>query len=252
MRIVGVIPSRYKSSRFPGKPLADICGKPMVWWVCQQALKSEGLDDLYVATDDGRIADVCEEYRIKTVMTSESCPTGVDRLAEVALDVYADFYVLIQGDEPLLEGETISRMVKIVRRDPSDESVKTFKTPIKNPVDIVNYTVIKVVTDLNDNVLFASRSAIPYPKGGIGFQYYKSVGIYAYPRSVLLQYPGLPRGPLESAEDHDFMRMLENGINMKAYAHDTETISVDTPKDLERVRKIMEENLNEGVRGYSG
>lgn len=239
MKIIGVIPARYKSSRFPGKPLADILGKPMIWWTYQQALKVNGLDDLYIATDDDKIFDICKNLEMKVVMTSDTCPTGVDRLAEVATKIEANYYVLIQGDEPLLEPESIEHMVDIIKEAPNDESVKTFRTPIKNPIDAINYTIIKIVTDLNDNVLLASRSPIPYPKGGIDFKYYKSVGIYAYPRSILLQYPSLMHGPLENAEDHDFMRMLENGINMKAYKLNTETISVDTPKDLERVKKIM-------------
>lgn len=244
MRVIGVIPARYKSSRFPGKPLIDILGKPMIWWTYHQAIKVNGLDDVFIATDDKRIFDVCEEYKMRSIMTSDTCPTGVDRLAEVALKVDADYYILIQGDEPLLEPESIEHMIDLVNDNPEDNSVRTFRTPIKNPVDAINYTIIKIVTDLQDNVLLASRSAIPYPKGGIDFQYFKSVGIYAYPRSVLLKYPTLKHGPLEAAEDHDFMRMLENGINMKAYVYETETISVDTQKDMDRVKKIMEARNN--------
>lgn len=242
MKIIGVIPARFESSRFPGKPLSDLLGRPMIWWVYQRVKEVKQLSGIYVATDDERIEHICRQYDMNVVMTSERHPTGVDRLAEVAEKIKADFYVLIQGDEPLIESRTIHEMVKRIEKNADRACVRTFKAPIKNPIDAVNSTVIKIVTDLNENVLLASRSPIPYPKAGIDFCYYKSVGVYAYPREILLQYPKMKKGDLEKAEDHDFMRMLENGIQMKAYEWNTSTISVDTPKDLERVRKIMEEN----------
>lgn len=241
MKIVGVIPARYKSSRFPGKPLADLFDKPMIWWVYQRVKSVQGLDEIIVATDDEKIESVCRRFGLNVMMTAKEHATGVDRLAEVALKVNADYFVLIQGDEPLIESETVSEMIHHIRTESDDSVVRTFKTPITNPVDAVNSTIIKIVTDLEDNVLFASRSPIPYPKGGIEFTYYKSVGVYGYPKEILMKYPLLQRGKLEQAEDHDFMRMLENGIPMKAYTWHTRTISVDTPKDLERVKKIMEE-----------
>lgn len=250
MKIVCTIPARYKSSRFPGKPLADLLGKPIIWWVYQKVKVVSGIDDIYVATDSQKIEDVCRQYEIPVVMTSDTHPTGVDRIAEVAQRIQADFYLLIQGDEPLIESETITDMVAHINEDPDISCIRTFKAPIKNPVDAVNSTIIKIVTDRNDNVLFASRSPIPYPKGGIDFQYYKSVGVYAYPREELLKYASLPKGELERAEDHDFMRMLENGIRIKAYKRDTSTISVDTPKDLERVRKILEEENGINIKEY--
>lgn len=243
-KIMCVIPARYKSSRFPGKPLVDIAGKPMIWWSYRNACSVEELD-VVVATDSEQIQNVCMEFNINVVMTSDRHPTGVDRVAEVARKIEADWYLLVQGDEPLLERETILEMKRRIEECPDFKGVRTFRTEIENPIDVVNYTIIKIVTDLEDNVLLASRSAIPYPKNGIAFKYYKSVGVYAYPREILLQYPNLQIGPLEKIEDHDFMRMLENGIAIKAYPWSTNTISVDTPKDVERVRKILEERLNE-------
>jgi len=242
MKIVGIIPSRFKSSRFEGKPLADIMGKPMIYWVCEQVPKVKGLDYFYVATDDDRIEEYCAQSGFGVIMTSENHPTGVDRLSEVATKVYANYYILIQGDEPLLEPETIEIMIEKIKENQDKENgvVYTFKTEITKPVDLINHTIIKIVTALDDKVLIASRSPVPYPKAGIAYPYYKSVGVYAYPRSVLLGYPHLIKGPLEQAEEHDFMRMLENGISIKAFTHKTETISVDTLKDLERVKSIME------------
>ena len=214
MKIACVIPARYKSSRFPGKPLADIMGRPMIWWSYQNAKKNNV--PVIVATDNEEIFDTCKALDMNVVMTSEKHPTGVDRLAEVAKNTDYDWYILVQGDEPLLEKEVINVMINKVEESPDYNGVRTFKTSIKNPVDAVNSTIIKIVT------------------------YYKSVGVYAYPRSILLEYPKLCKGDLEKAEDHDFMRMLENGIKIKAYEINTNTISVDTPKDLERVKRIME------------
>lgn len=248
MKIICTIPARYKSSRFPGKPLADILGKPMIWWVYQKVKSVLGIDGVYVCTDSNEISSVCQKFDMNVIMTSDKHPTGVDRIAEAAQKIPADFYILVQGDEPLIETKTISDMLKRIREYPDKNCVRTFKTPVKNPVDAVNNTIIKIVTDKYDNVLFASRSPIPYPKGGIEFEYFKSVGVYAYPREILLRYSLLPKGDLENAEDHDFMRMLENGIPIKAYKCNTSTISVDTFKDLERVRKIMEDNYEIDIK----
>lgn len=245
MRIIGVIPARYKSTRLPEKPLADINGKPMIWWTYNQALKSKELDDVLVAIDDKNVEDACIKLGIKYIQTSDSHSTGVERLSEVALNVEADIYILIQGDEPLIDPSAIDDMVRRVRNSPENrDKVHTFRTPIKSPVDVVNPTIIRIVTDLNDKILFASRGIIPFPKSAVDFQYYKTVGIYAYPRSVLIDYKNLKIGPLEKIEEHDIVRLLENGIPIYAYPYNTETISVDTLKDLDRVRIIVFNSLN--------
>jgi 3-deoxy-manno-octulosonate cytidylyltransferase (CMP-KDO synthetase) len=161
-------------------------------------------------------------------------------LAEVASKVVADRYILVQGDEPLLEPTTIDALCALSSYPENRQSITTLKTLIKEPVDVVNNTIIKIVTNLDNEVLFASRSPLPYPKGSIFINYYKSVGVYCYPRDIIKNYPNLKKGPLEQAEGHDFMRPLENHISIKAYEYDTQTISVDTAKDLERVRSLME------------
>ncbi|MDR1643242.1 MAG: 3-deoxy-manno-octulosonate cytidylyltransferase [Clostridiales bacterium] len=237
MKIKGVIPARYNSSRFPGKPLADICGKPMIWHVHQTAQKA--LEDVCVATDDMRIVEACSKFGIEAVMTSPDHRTGVDRLAEVANHFEADYFILIQGDEPLIEERVIRKMAEMCNAYAGCSDVLTFKMAIKNPIDAINSTVIKIVANEKNRVLFASRSPIPYPKESVDFTYYKSVGVYAYPRAVLLGYGELRSSIIETAEEHDFMRLLENEIPVRAFEIDTATISVDTPKDLERVRKIM-------------
>jgi 3-deoxy-manno-octulosonate cytidylyltransferase (CMP-KDO synthetase) len=239
MKIVGVIPARYASSRFPGKPLADIHGKPMIWWVYQQAKKAAGLDDVIVAVDNLQVYSVCQSLKINAILTDDKHNSGVERLAEVASEIEADYYILIQGDEPLIEPELISELAELTRCGEIGESAATFRTPIRNPIDVANNTIIKIIVDVDDNILFASRAAIPYPQKSIDFTYYKTVGVYCYPRSIALAYPNLKVGYLEKAEDHDLVRLLANGIRVKSFERETITVSVDTPKDLERVRGLI-------------
>jgi 3-deoxy-manno-octulosonate cytidylyltransferase (CMP-KDO synthetase) len=234
MRIVGVIPARYASSRFPGKPLADICGKPMIWWVFQQANKVKELAEVYVATDDKRIEDICNNYNIPVIMTSQSCKNGTERVAEVALKLPADIYINIQGDEPILEPSVIQTAVNIML---DDNSVKcaTLKMKLEHPVDVVNGTITKVVNDRNGNIMFLSRSPIPYPKASVDYNYYKHIGLYAYRFDILKAYNEMPIGELEKAEDIEILRLLENGIKIQVREVVSNSIAVDTEKDLERV-----------------
>lgn len=242
MKIIGVIPSRYESSRLPGKPLKDICGKPMVWWVYQHAKKVSRLDEVYVATDAIEIENVCKKYNIPVIMTSNEHPTGSDRLAEVAMQIEADIYVTIQGDEPLLEPATIEKILDVILAEP-DIPCATLKTPYKNPVDVVNGTTPKVVCDVNDDILLFSRAPIPYPKASIDYIYYKPIGVYAFKRDTILLYGKLPRSPIERIEDIELLRLVENGIKVRVGIVDSDTVAVDTAKDLERVRQYVEKNI---------
>jgi len=241
MRIVGIIPSRYQSSRLPGKPLKDICGKPMVWWVYQRAKKVARLDEVYVATDDSRIEDVCNCFQIPVIMTSSDHPTGSDRLAEVAQKIIADIYVTIQGDEPLLEPSTIDAVLDVILSSP-EIPCATLKTPYKNPVDVVNGTTPKVVCDLNEDILLFSRAPIPYPKASLDYIYYKPIGVYAFKRDTLLLYGNLPRGRIEAIEDIELLRLVENGIKIRTGIVQSDTVAVDTEKDLNRVQKCLIEH----------
>ncbi len=238
MKTVAIIPARYKSSRFPGKPLVDILGKPMIWWVYHQAGKAKLVDEVYVATDDKRIADVCDNYEIPVIMTAESHRNGSERLSEVADKIEADIYVTVQGDEPLLEPGTIDRVINVIM-EKEDTICATLKTPYRNPVDVINKTTPKVVTDLDDNILLFTRAAVPYPKAALDYIIYKPIGVYAFKREILRKYKTLPMGPLERAEEIELLRLLENGYKIKIKEIDSETIAVDTPKDLERVINII-------------
>jgi 3-deoxy-manno-octulosonate cytidylyltransferase (CMP-KDO synthetase) len=237
MKVIGVIPARYTSSRFPGKPLADIHGKPMIWWVYQQAKKVAEIDDVLVATDDERICAVVESFGGKAVMTSPRHRNGSERLSEIAEHVIADIYVTIQGDEPLIEPEVIDAALAIILADDAVVCA-TLKTPFSNPVDVVNSTTPKVVCDKDGNALLFSRAPIPYPKAALNYVFYKPLGVYAFRRDVLLKYATLPIREIEKTEDIELLRLIENGINVRVGAVNSNSIAVDTPKDLERVREL--------------
>ncbi len=233
-----MIPARFKSSRFPGKPLADICGRPLVWWVYRQAIKVADLEKVYVATDDKRIMDACDNLRIPAVLTSESHKTGTDRAGEVARKIKADVYVNIQGDEPLLRPAMIkSAIVPILKG--RGISVSNLMTEITRSSDLMNSTVPKVVVNSRKEAVFLSRSPIPYPKNPNGIKYYKQVCVYGFTRKALASFCGLPRGPVETAEDIELLRFIENGIKVQMVEARGDTAAVDTPSDLEFVREII-------------
>lgn len=243
MKILGVIPSRYESSRFPGKPLADICGKPMIYWVYQQARKVKEFDDLIVATDDERIKSVCENYGMNVIMTSNRHQTGTDRLGEVASKVIADFYVNIQGDEPLIEPETIKSIIEYKNNHKDVEVINTI-TPITDEREIVSDTCVKVVTNINDDGIYLSRLPIPYPKKKQEIVYYKHLGLYGLSRNALSFFAGAERSKVEKIEDIEMLRFIENGINIKFVTVKSESIAVDRPSDIELVENEMKKMLN--------
>ncbi|PFH85607.1 3-deoxy-manno-octulosonate cytidylyltransferase [Bacillus sp. AFS088145] len=246
MKIIGIIPARYNSSRFPGKPLADICGKPMIWWVHERLKGLEGLNEVYVATDDIRIKEVCESYGIKTIMTSENHKTHLDRLYEVSTIVDADFYINVNGDEPLIETEAISRILPN-GVDSKSLYVSNLMTELKNPLEAVDFSKIKIATDVFGYGLYLARSPIPYPKGTYDFYYKKFVGVQCFTKSALEFCYSAPRGPLEAAEDIDEFRFIENGQKIKFVEANVTTLSVDTPKDLDKVRDIIKSRLESVV-----
>lgn len=245
LKCIGVIPSRYGSTRFPAKPLSDICGKPMVWYVYQQAKKVKALSDVVVATDDKRIADVCEKYDMNYIMTSTEHKTPNDRVHEVSTKIDADIYVCINGDEPLIEPAVIERAL------PDENDVDELEyfysniiTTITNPVEVVDPTNIKAVVNANGDAMWASRSPIPYPKGNMQFEYKKIVGIAAFSKKALQFYVDTPRSQVECTEELDLYRFLENGKKVKLKEIECHTLSVDTPKDLEKVREVIQNKLD--------
>lgn len=241
MKIIGVIPARYESSRFEGKPLKEICGKPMIQRVYERAKLVKKLNEVYVATDDPRIEACCRQKNIPVIMTSPLHRNGTERVAEVANKIVADIYVTIQGDEPLLEPETIEKVLEVIQEE-KNIPCATLKTPYHNPIDVINSTTPKVVTDLNNDILLFSRSPIPYPKAALDYTIYKPIGVYAFKRITLLEYRKLKMGPLEEAEEIELLRLVEHGYKIRVGIVESDTIAVDTPKDLFRVEKYIKEN----------
>jgi len=238
MRIIGIIPARYKSSRFPGKPLADIHGKPMIWWVYQQAMKVKELDELYVATDDERIKDSCDKYGMNVIMTSEKHKDCIDRAGEVAEKIAADIYILIQGDEPMIEPETIKSAISPFY-DNDELLVTNLMTKIKNPVDLVNPTVPKVIVNRDGYGVYLTRFAAPFPKGKLEYNFYKQVCVYGFRPDSLRFFCESERGVIEEIEDIGIMRFIENFYKVQFIEVESETIAVDTPNDLERVVNVI-------------
>lgn len=245
MKIIAVIPARYESTRFPGKPLADICGRPMIWWVYHQVKKVEELAEVFVATDDVRIAEACASLGLNYVMTSNCHRTSTERLYEVAQKVSSDLYICINGDEPLIEPDVIRAIIpSACSRD--DFYVGNLMTAIYDPVEAVDFTNIKVVTDEEGNALFMSRSPIPYPKSSMEYTYYKHVGVLIYTLSALKFFAETPKCKNEIVEDINELRFIEHGKRLKMTAVSAKTLSVDTPKDLEKVRIIMQAKIRKG------
>lgn len=250
MKIIGVIPARYKSSRFPGKPLQDICGRPMIWWVYQNCCKVALFTDVYVATDSERIQEICQKYGLKVIMTSEDCLTGTDRCAEAVRDMEADIVVNIQGDEPLLESETIAKAIEPLLKDDKLQ-VTNLMTRINDPVDLINITVPKVIVNEAGIGIYLTRAVAPYPKGSLEVEYYKQVCVYAFRPSALQFFwnygQKYGKAKNEKIEDIEILRLIENGYHVQYVEVESDTVAVDTPKDLERVREIMNKCLRGGT-----
>lgn len=239
MRIIGVIPARYKSSRFLGKPLTPIKGKPMIWWTYHQALKVKELDEVIVATDDDRIVDICNDLSINCIMTDSGHLTGTDRLAEVAEKIKADIYVNIQGDEPLIEPEVVSDLVRFMVKEPG-YICATVRSRIEDPVDVVNTTVSKIVVDSKSDIMYISKNPIPYPKASLNYSYYKALGLYAFRPEALTIYRENGKGIYESIEDIEMLRLVERGIKVRSIEVFSDSPSVDTPKDANRIERMLE------------
>lgn len=239
-RILGIIPARFASSRFPGKALAPLAGKPMLQHVYERASLARYLTKILIATDDPRIEAAARAFGAPVRMTRADHASGTDRIAEVASAESAEIIVNIQGDEPLIDPAAIDAAVLSLCDD--DESpMGTLKRRIDNPAEIANPNVVKVVTDLAGNAIYFSRHPIPYEReAGTGTVHYKHIGLYVYRRDFLLRYSDLPIGPLETAEKLEQLRALENGYRIRVAETEYDSLGVDTPEDLERASALFE------------
>jgi 3-deoxy-manno-octulosonate cytidylyltransferase (CMP-KDO synthetase) len=241
-KVIAVIPSRYASTRLPEKPLADIHGKPMVQWVYERAAQARGVDAVYVATDDERIASAVKKFGGNVVMTSPEINSGTDRVAAVADQVTGDVFINVQGDEPLMDPKAIEAGVELVTsgRFP----MATVMTPLTTREELNEPSVVKVIADQTGRSIYFSRHPIPYsrgevPRDGEQFACMRHVGLYIYTRETLMRFRSLPPTALEKAEVLEQLRALDAGIPIGITEVNFLSIGVDTPADLERVRAIL-------------
>ena len=239
MKVLGVIPARYASTRLPGKPLADICGKTLIQRVQERAALSRTLDRLVVATDDERIFETVRAFGGECLMTSPGHPNGTCRVAEASNHYDAAIVINIQGDEPLLDPVMIDEAAGVLRED--DEALSsTLCAPITDPGSLSDPNTVKVVTDLRGYALYFSRSPIPYLRARMDIPLFQHIGIYGFRRDFLFTYADLAPTPLSEVESLEQLRVLEHGYNMKvAVTRGESGPSVDTPEDLERVRRAL-------------
>ena len=240
MRTLCVIPARYASTRLPGKPLADICGKPMICRVLERASRAQKPEKVIVATDDERIYDVVRAEGGEAILTRADHPTGTDRLAEVA-EAYpeVDLIVNVQGDEPLIKPSVIDDLIAPFEMD-ENLPMATVMVRMDDAAEQLNPNNVKVIVDKLGYALYFSRSLVPYPRAAAG-PVYKHIGIYAYRRDFLLRYARLEPTPLERAESLEQLRALENGYGIRVLETDCRFVGVDTPEDLALVNKIYRE-----------
>ncbi|MCB9771174.1 MAG: 3-deoxy-manno-octulosonate cytidylyltransferase [Candidatus Omnitrophica bacterium] len=244
MKVVGVIPARWASTRFEGKMLALLNGRPMIEHVWRQVKKSRILEDVLIACDDDRILQVAKGFGANAVMTALNHESGTDRIAEAVAKITTDIVVNIQGDEPLIDPHVIDHLAQVLLEDTALSMATVIKRITKED-DFNNPNVVKVVIDRNKNALYFSRSPIPFDRLKKPFQeniYYKHLGLYAYRKDFLLGFKTLPFSKLESAEKLEQLRALDAGYKIKTIETDHETIGVDTPEDLQKVATIMKNN----------
>jgi 3-deoxy-manno-octulosonate cytidylyltransferase (CMP-KDO synthetase) len=262
MKITAIIPARYRSMRFEGKPLADILGKPMIQHVYERVWQSKLVDEVIVATDDRRIYKSVQTFGGRAVMTASTHPSGTDRVAEVARNLKSEIIINVQGDEPLIEGTVIDKAVYPLLTN-KKLMMSTAITRLEEPRDWLNPNVVKVAVDKKWGVLYFSRAPIPFPRDlniynpsadfskvedrlpkGI----YKHIGIYVYRRGFLLKYCRMKPTPLERLEKLEQLRALENGYRIKAVVVNYAPVSVDTPEDLQKVIALLSSSCQKTLK----
>jgi 3-deoxy-manno-octulosonate cytidylyltransferase (CMP-KDO synthetase) len=244
LKCIAIIPARFASTRFPGKPLVEIAGKPMIQHVYERVSRAELISEVIVATDDERIQKAVTGFGGKVQMTSAKHRSGTERVAEVAFQSEAEVIVNVQGDEPLIDPRCIDRAIEPFFADP-ELCLSTLQSPSNIEEELLNPNVVKVVTDHQGYALYFSRAPIPFFREGIPHNagrepfFYKHIGLYGYRKKFLEQLAGLRESNLEKAECLEQLRFLENGFRMKVITVDYQVVSVDIPEDLERVRQIF-------------
>ena len=250
--ILAVIPARYGATRFPGKPLASLHGKPMVQHVYEQVAKAKQVDEVIVATDDDRIIDAIERAGGAAMLTSATARSGTERVAEVARARSASVIINVQGDEPLIHPEMVDQLAEFLERHAA-VPMASLMTPLRDQADRANPNVVKVVVDRDGFALYFSRAAIPFERANAPTRQranscFKHIGIYGYQRHFLLQFPSLEPTPLEQLESLEQLRALEHGFRIKLLETPHDTIGVDTPEDAARVERVLASGHHETSR----
>ena len=232
-----------KSTRLPGKVLADIHGQPMLWYVYQAVSQAKGIDGVWVMTDSQEICDLASSWGAKAVMTSEDCPSGTARIASVVDQLDADIVVNVQGDEPLITGQVVDTLIASLEAGDTDVSTPVYR--ITSMDDVLNPNVVKVVRSADDRALYFSRSPVPHVRDLATNDwlsmapFFGHAGVYAYRRDVLIEYLQLPEGRMEKAEKLEQLRLLEAGKQFLTVEIDYRPEAVDTPEDLVKVKKVI-------------
>ena len=241
MRVIGVIPARYASSRFEGKALALLGGRPVVEHVYERACQARKLDEIFIATDDARIAEAVESFGGRSVMTSSKHASGTDRVAEAVRELDVEVVVNIQGDEPFISPRTIDQTIEPFESE-RDLEMTTLMRPIAEESELRDPNIVKVVVDLEGYALYFSRSLVPHPRRQAPYRAQQHIGLYAYRKAFLLHFSSLPAGELEQTEALEQLRALENGHRIRVIeAEDYSGIGIDTPEDLSRAEKLLGE-----------
>lgn len=244
--VLAVIPARYASTRFPGKPLTLIAGRPMIQHVVDRVCAAGRVSAIVVATEDNRIMKAAAEFGAQAIMTRSDHRTGTDRVAEVAVHMPADIYVNVQGDEPLIDPVAIDAVIEAMAED-DEIQIATPCSAILAPNDIMDPNIVKVVTDFEGNALYFSRAPIPWVRdtgAKVAARHWKHIGLYAFRRAALLEFPTLPPGELERLEQLEQLRWLENGFRIRVVETQYDAVSVDVPEDVARVEKILRESAD--------
>jgi 3-deoxy-manno-octulosonate cytidylyltransferase (CMP-KDO synthetase) len=244
MKIIAMIPARYQASRFPGKLMKSLGGKPVILRTYEAALKTHLFDDVYVVTDSPIIYSAIKEANGKAIMSEKEHECGSDRIAEAVENLEVDVVVNVQGDEPFIDETSLKKLIKVFKEDIHQEiDLASLKVQITDKEEIENPNNVKVITDVDNRAIYFSRSVIPFLRGSdISVKYFKHIGVYAFRKQALIDFYNTPMTPLEAAEKIEAIRYQEIGKKIKMIETSKTSIGIDTPEDLEKAIKLLKEN----------
>ena len=245
MKVIAMIPARYSASRFPGKLMKDLGGKPVILRTYEATIATQLFDDVFVVTDSDVIFNTITEYGGKAIMSQKEHDCGSDRIAEAVENMDVDIVINVQGDEPFIDTVSLEKLVKIFQNDPANEiDLASLKVEMKDANDIQNPNNVKVITDQKDFAMYFSRSPIPFQRDmDVETKYFKHIGVYAFRKSALIDFYYTDKTPLESSEKIEGIRYLEVGKRIKMVETQSAVVGIDTPEDLEKAKEILKKNV---------